>query len=68
MGKFGEIDSAETRAEKFPLVSMGGWAEGPACTDTGARTPIGASGINKSAQKGEKFSKNKADTVLPDTL
>ena len=23
MGKFGEIDSADTRAEKFPLVSMG---------------------------------------------
>ena len=45
MGKFGEIDSADMRAEKFPLVPMGGWAEGPACADTGARTPIGASGI-----------------------
>ena len=44
MGKFGEIDSADTRAGKFPLVPMGGWAEGPACADTGARTPIGASG------------------------
>ena len=32
-------------AEKFPLVSMGGRAEGLACTDPGARTPIGASGI-----------------------
>ena len=27
MGKFGEIDSADKRAEKFPLVSMGGWVE-----------------------------------------
>ena len=45
MGKFGEIDSADTRAGKFPLVPMGGWAEGSACADTGARTPIGASGI-----------------------
>ena len=24
MGKFGEIDSADTRAGKFPLASMGG--------------------------------------------
>ena len=31
-------------AEKFPLVSMGGRAEGLACADSGARTPIGASG------------------------
>jgi hypothetical protein len=33
-----------TCAEKFPLVSMGGRAEGQACADPGARTPIGASG------------------------
>ena len=39
-----EVDSADMCARKFPLVSIGGWAEGPACTDTGARTPIGASG------------------------
>ena len=31
-------------AEKFPLVLMGGRAEGLACADPGARTPIGASG------------------------
>ena len=31
-------------AEKFPLVLMGGWAEGPVCTDLGARTPISATG------------------------
>jgi hypothetical protein len=30
---------------KFPLVSMGGRAEGLACADPGGRTPIGASGI-----------------------
>jgi hypothetical protein len=29
---------------KFWLVSMGGWTEGEACADPGARTPIGASG------------------------
>ena len=38
MGKFDEIDSTDT------LVLMGAGAEGPACADTGARTPIGASG------------------------
>ena len=30
MGKFGEMDSADTRAGKIPLVPMGGLAEGPA--------------------------------------
>ena len=39
-----EADSADTCAGKFPLVSMGGRAEGLACADPGARTPIGASG------------------------
>jgi hypothetical protein len=29
---------------KFPLVSMGAWAEGLACADPGVRAPIGASG------------------------
>ena len=37
-------DSADTCAGKFPLVSMGGRAEGLACADPGARTPIGGSG------------------------
>ena len=36
--------TAEMCAGKFPLMSMGGWAEGLACADPGARTPIGASG------------------------
>ena len=39
-----EGDPADMCAEKFPLVSMGGQAEGLACADPGARTPIGASG------------------------
>ena len=39
-----EDHSADTGAGKFPLVSMGGRAEGLACADPGARTPIGASG------------------------
>ena len=39
-----EGDSADMCAGKFLLVSMGGRAEGLACADPGARTPIGASG------------------------
>jgi hypothetical protein len=31
-------------ARKCPLVSMGGRAEGLACADQGARTPVSASG------------------------
>ncbi len=38
-------DYADTCAGKIPLVSMGVRAKCPACADTGARTPIGASGI-----------------------
>ena len=40
-----EGHSADTGAGKFPLVSRGGGAEGLACEDPGARTPIGASRI-----------------------
>jgi hypothetical protein len=39
-----EGHSADTGAGKFLLVLMGGRAEGLACADPGARTPIGASG------------------------
>ena len=39
-----EGDSADMCAGKFPLVLMGGRAEGLACAELGARTPIGASG------------------------
>ena len=45
LGVMFEGDSADMCAGKFPLVSMGGRAEGLVCADTGARTPIGASGI-----------------------
>ena len=44
LGEMFEVGSAGMCAGKFPLVSMGGRAEGLACADTGARTPIGASG------------------------
>ena len=44
LGEMFRGDSAETCAEKFLLVSIGGRAEGLACADPGARTPIGASG------------------------
>ena len=44
MGEMFVGDSADMGAGKFPLVSMGGRAEGLACADPGARTPIGASG------------------------
>ena len=39
-----EADSSDMFAGKFLLVSLGGRAEGLACADPGAGTPIGASG------------------------
>ena len=44
LGEMFEGYSADTCGGKFPLVSMGARAEGLACADPGARTPIGASG------------------------
>ena len=44
LGEMFEGDSADMCAGKFPLMSMGGQAEGLACTDLGARTPISVSG------------------------
>ena len=44
LGEMFEGDSADMCAGKFPLVLMGGRAEGLACADPGARTPIGNSG------------------------
>ena len=44
LGEMFEGDSADTCAGKILLVSMGGRAEGLACADPGARTPINASG------------------------
>ena len=40
LGEMFEVDSADTCAGKFPLMSMGGRAEGLACADPGARTPM----------------------------
>ena len=42
LGEMFEGYSADTRAGKFPLVSMMARAEGLSCADLGARTPIGA--------------------------
>ena len=42
LGEMFEGDSADMCGKKIPLVSMGGRAEGLACTDPEARTPIGA--------------------------
>ena len=39
-----EGDFADKCAEKCPLVSMGGQAEGLACADPRARTPLGMIG------------------------
>ena len=39
-----EGDSAGMCDGKFPLMTMGGRAEGLACADQGVRTPIGVSG------------------------
>ena len=44
LGEMFEGDSADMCAGKFPLMSMGGRAEGLACVDPGARTPIAVSG------------------------
>ena len=43
LGEMFEGDSADTCAGKFPLTLMEGRAEGLACADPGARTPIGVS-------------------------
>ena len=46
LGEMFEGDSADMCAKKNPLMSMGCRVEGLSCADPGARTPIGASGIN----------------------
>ena len=47
LGDMFEGDSADMCAGKFPLMSMGGRAEGLACAEPGARTPIGVSKNSK---------------------
>ena len=44
LGEMFEGDSADKCGGKFPLMSIGGRAEGLVCADPGARTPIGVSG------------------------
>jgi hypothetical protein len=44
LGEMFKGDSADTCAGKFSLTSIWGRAEGLACADLGARTPIGVSG------------------------
>ena len=44
LGEMFEGDPADMCGGKFPLVSMGGRADGLVCADPGARTPMGASG------------------------
>jgi hypothetical protein len=65
LGKMFEGDSADTCGGKFPLVSMGGRAEGLACADTGARTPIGASGNFPTQPKSNVISDTEFFIILP---
>ena len=44
LGETFDGDFTDMCAGKFPLMSMGGQAEGLACADVEARTPIGVSG------------------------
>ena len=43
LGNMIECDFADTCDKKFPLISMGCQADGPACADPGTRTPISMS-------------------------
>ena len=43
LGEMFEGDFADMCGEKCPLMLMGGQAEGLACIEPGARTPIGVS-------------------------
>ena len=65
-GEMFEGDSADMCAGKFPLVSLGGRAEGLACADPGARTPIGASGnfpAHVSAESHSNISPNPSEVI-----
>jgi hypothetical protein len=63
-----EGDSADMCAVKFPLVSMGVRAEGPACADPGERSPIGASGNYLSFFNLRRFLQNPVIPELPTVL
>jgi hypothetical protein len=49
LGEMFEGDSADTGGGKFPLMLIGGRAEGLALADLGARTRIGVRRINLSS-------------------
>ena len=66
LGEMFEGDSADMCAGIIHLVSMGSLAEGPACADTGARTPIGASGnfpARVSAELPSNISPNPSEVI-----
>ena len=81
LGDMFEGDPVDTCAGKFPLISMGGRAEGLVFADPEARTPIGASGnfkkniglistikVSASAKLGNlRFTGNNSQIVLNNT-
>ena len=58
LGEMFEGDSADTCPGNFPLMSIGGQAEGLACADPRPRTPIGVSGNVFDLCKIKLFPKN----------
>ena len=54
-GEMFEGDSADTLTGKFPLVSMGGRAEGLACAEMGARNPPACAEISYVLYYGSLF-------------
>jgi hypothetical protein len=54
LGEMFEGDSADMCAGKFPIVSMGGRAEGLVCADPGAKTGASPVKSNELQGKGEK--------------
>ena len=68
LGEMFKGDSADTCAGIFPLVLMGGRAEGLACADPGARTPIGACGIITKLTYFKTFSFNKEMSVCRNVI
>ena len=64
LGEMFEGDSADTCTGKFPLTSMGGRAEGLACADLGARTPIGRAEIYVIKSTHRSCQKNKGVNIF----
>ena len=55
LGEMFEGDFADMCVRKCLIMSMGGQAEGLACADLGARTPIGVRGITLLVIKGYRL-------------